>query len=449
MKNTKIFRLFCLFSLLLCATTGLSAQEFLNMHLDYSRFLAPNQDTILLLDYQIPYRSLIFVAKNNAYFAEVEVQVEVSNQDSLLFSQNVTDNIGIRSKHDALSNQKAYLNRMSFQLEENGYVVSFRATDINSGKVFTWDFTVDALDKNTRISDIELNSSVYPDSSAYLRKFQRDGKVYEAQPSIILNREYHEFAHLYLELYTPEVELGEPLLLVLSLDKGNETVMEDYLDIVPQKSRESLSLKIPLTDLAAGKYSGSISLLVGEVLQNRNFEFVLAEESETMLSLFPDPDDELGLMKIFMASRAPSNWDAMNDEAKRRHVTNFWKSMALSTGMSEQAILDMVKARVDYANLHYSSLRPGWTSDMGRIYIRNGAPAEIEKGTSSDESRFVRKDYQIWKYRSGDRPVYVFIDIQMNNNYRLIYVSEDDMEVSNPDWLRFLGSDFDTSLLRN
>ncbi|MCB5254453.1 MAG: hypothetical protein LHW58_02300, partial [Candidatus Cloacimonetes bacterium] len=71
------------------------------------------------------------------------------------------------------------------------------------------------------------------------------------------------------------------------------------------------------------------------------------------------------------------------------------------------------------------------------------------KDQTSDDTRFVRKDYQIWKYRSGNRPVYVFIDQQMNNNFRLIYVLNDDMEISNPDWLGLIGRNFDESLLRN
>jgi GWxTD domain-containing protein len=449
MKNTWIIRRLILTLALFWTGISLCAQERLNLHLDYTRFLAPNKDTVLLLDYQIPYRSLIFVARDGAYFAQVAVQVQISSRDSLLFEQSITDNIGIRSKHDALSNQKAYLNRMSFQLAPQTHIVQYRATDINSGRVFNWSRELEALPPTARISDVELNSRVYADSSSYLAKFQRKGKIYEAQPSIILNREYHEFAHLYLELYTPEEELGQSQLLMLSLEQDGEIVMDEYLDTTPMNTNESISLKLPLQGLAAGKYYGSISLLVGENLESRNFAFVLSEEVETMLNLFPNPDDEFNLMRYFLASRAPSNWTSMNEEAKRRHITNFWKSMALSTGMSEQRILDMVKDRVDHSNRYFSSLKPGWTTDMGRIYIRNGAPADIEKGTSSDESRFVRKDYQIWKYGSGNRAVYVFMDIQMNNNYRLIYVSGDDMELSNPDWLRFLGSDFDTSLLRN
>jgi hypothetical protein len=111
--------------------------------------------------------------------------------------------------------------------------------------------------------------------------------------------------------------------------------------------------------------------------------------------------------------------------------------------------MSLVQERVDYSNRVFGHLKAGWTSDMGRIYIRNGAPDEIDRDTSSDQSRFVRKDYQIWKYSSGNKPVYMFIDIQMNGNFRLIYADDDDLETSNPDWLRYVGTDFDESKLDN
>ncbi|MCB5270389.1 MAG: GWxTD domain-containing protein [Candidatus Cloacimonetes bacterium] len=449
MKNTTIYRrllitLFCLGML-----ASLVAQETLNMHLDHSRFLDAKGKTIVLLDYQIPYRSLIFLAQSGAYFAQVEVLLEIANQDSVVYSHTVTDNIGISSKYDALSQQKSYLNRLSFQMQEEDYEVRFSATDLNSEKVFNWEFKVSPLPAGSRISDLELNSRVYADSSAFLKKFRRGDLVYEPVPSIILNRQYHEQAILYLELYTPQAELQELQLLMLSLEQDGQLVMDEYMDTAVSSGTEAITLKIPLTDLKAGKYQGTVSLQAGDNLQSRDFEFVLSEEQETLLSLFPDLDDEYKLMRCFMTSRALSNWETLSEDAKRRYVSNFWSSMALSTRMSEQGILDLIHERVEYANRYFSSQSPGWLSDMGRIYIRNGAPAEIEKDQTSDDTRFVRKDYQIWKYRTGNRSVYVFLDQQMSNNFRLIYVTNDDMEISNPDWLRLIGRDFDESLLRN
>ncbi len=421
----------------------------LNMHLDYNRFLDQDDQSILFIDYQIPYRSLLFLAHSRAYFAEVDVRIQVANRDSVILTQSVTDNIGISSKHDASSEIKSYLNRISFLLEEDYYQITFTAEDINSQKVFDWQFETGRLPTDALLSDLELNSRVYADSSAYLAKFRRQGSVYEPIPSILLRRNYHEYAHIYVEIYTAMEGLAESQMINLSLEQAGDLVMDEYLDMVRQKSHESLSLKIPLADLKAGKYQGRLALQAGERLEHRDFEFVLSEEIETQLSLFNHPDEEYSLMRYFMASRAHANWEALDYEEKRRMITNFWHSMALSTRMSEADIMDLIHERIEHANRFYSHLKPGWATDRGRVYIRNGAPDDIEKGSSSDEGRFVRKDYQIWKYHSGDRPVYIFIDIQMNNNYRLIYVSGDDMELSNPDWMRYLGGDFDMSLLRN
>ncbi len=64
--------------------------------------------------------------------------------------------------------------------------------------------------------------------------------------------------------------------------------------------------------------------------------------------------------------------------------------MAFSTNRSVQSIMDLVK-RIDYANRNFTHFKQGWTSDMGRIYIRNGPPDDIQRDTSSDESRFCEK----------------------------------------------------------
>jgi GWxTD domain-containing protein len=233
------------------------------------------------------------------------------------------------------------------------------------------------------------------------------------------------------------------------LEQNGDLVLDEYLDSSFERLRDAISLKIPLGDLSAGRYQGNVTMQAGESMESRDFEFVLTEDIEQRYRLFEDGDDEYALMRYFMQSNLPANWAAFDGETKTRYINNFWQYMATSAGMSEENIIKLVEERVNHANRHYSSLKAGWTSDMGRIYIRNGAPADIHKDTSSDATRFVRKDYQIWKYSGGTKAVYLFIDIQMNNNYRLIYVNGDDMENTNPDWIKYLGTDFDTNLLRN
>lgn len=449
MKNTQTFKLILSIGILLLGSLHLKAAESLNLHVDCNRFLDAEGNTILLLDYQAVYRNLMFLAQSGGYLATLEVEVSIANQDSLLYSRTVTDKIGIRSKYDAASQRKSYLNRLVFQLNEPRFSISFKAKDINVGSEFFWDKDMEALPPFSRLSDIELNSRVYADSSSFLQKFQRQNAVYEPIPSVILSKSYSEYAYLYMELYSPASEIGSAYRLNLSLQRDGKLVMDEDLEANFEDSTDAISLKIPLSALESGKYSGTVSLLAGDTWENRDFEFVLSEDIEQRFRIFEDADDEYTLMRYFMPGNLPGNWAALDGETKTRYINNFWQNMAISTRMPEDEIIDLVQQRIQYANQHFSSLKAGWTSDMGRIYIRNGAPADIEKGVSSDETRFVRKDYQIWKYSSSNKPVYLFIDIQMNNNHRLIFVKGDDGENTNPDWMRFLGPDFDVSLLRN
>jgi len=419
----------------------------INIYLDYNRFLDKDNNTIMLLDYQVPHRSMVFLAQNNGYYAELNVSVKLFAADSLAMEQNVTDNIGIRNKADADNSSKSYLNRLSFLLTQASYTVQFNAFDPNSQKSFSWQFKVDKLSTNALMSDIELNSEVRPDSLQYLPKFQRNNILYRSEPSILINKETTDHIYLYLESYCKPMDTK--VLLNLSLVKDSLIVMDEYMDFVQKGNIESLSLKIPLEELKPGKYSGTVFLQTDEESDEHDFEFVLFEEQEEQFFLFSNPDEEYQLMRYFLGSQVPGDWKDISFAKKRRYGTQFWRNMAATTKRNVPEAVKFIQDRVDYANRYFSHLKPGWTSDMGRIYIRNGAADDVQRETSSDESRFVRKDYQIWKYASGQKPVYMFIDVQMNGNYRLIYVENDDMESSNPDWMRYVGADFDNSKLNN
>lgn len=425
------------------------AENTLNMFLDYNRFLDKDKNTVLLVDYQIPYRNLVFVARDGGYFATLNISVEFIHGDSVTIGQDVTDNIGISNKADASSKQKSYLNRLSFVLDNAASELRFSATDINSQKSFSWQFPVHKLPPAAIMSDLELNSEVRPDTLQFLAKFHRKNVLYRPEPSILINRTFNDNVYLFLEAYHNEAIASGSNLLNLSLEKDSLVIMDEYIDYLPEKPSESFSLKIPLAELALGKYTGSVTLQSGETTETRSFEFVLVEDTEEFVYLFTNPDEEYDLMRYFVGNRMPADWKGYSLEKKRRYATQFWANMATSTKRDVKSIVSLVQERVDFANRYYGHLSPGWTSDMGRIYIRNGAADDIDRDVSSDQSRFVRKDYQIWKYSTGNKAVYVFVDIQMNGNYRLIYAENDDMENSDPDWMRFLGTDFDESRLDN
>lgn len=432
--------------LLLLATLGANS---LPLHLDYHRYLDGEGHCALFLDYQVVYRNLLFLARDAGYFAELDVELSVSSADSLLYNRQIKDNIVITNRFDALSDTKSYINRLAFLLPPEGLNLQLKVQDPNSERSFFWQQHFAALPQESKLSDIELNSRVYADSSSVHTKFRRGNLVYEPNPMLIYNKSRLDYAHLYMEIYAPEEDIGSQYLINLSLESGGEYLIDEYIDEDIVKRQQAFSLKIPLADLPVGKYAGTLQLMLEEGSEEREFEFVLTEDIEQRLALFKNPDDEYSLMRYFLSSRLPANWQNLDAVAKERYINAFWQNMALSTQMSVEDIMDIVNERVQYANKHFGNIKAGWLTDMGRIYIRNGAPADIEKGSTDDDTRFVRKDWEIWKYSGASRGVYLFIDMQMNNNHRLIYVAGDELEVSNADWQRLMGASFDEALLRN
>ena len=63
----------------------------------------------------------------------------------------------------------------------------------------------------------------------------------------------------------------------------------------------------------------------------------------------------------------------------------------------------------------FSTVRPGWRTDRGQVYIRHGAPERIERATDSRH----QGEYEIWRYLGSGR-VYVFYDMFGLGDYRLV-----------------------------
>lgn len=445
MKNIKAF----LCSLALLALAGLIWADTFTMHVVPHRFRDPgSQSSILHIDYQIPYSNLWFLAINSGYFAEVEVEVEFVQADSVIYTRTVRDNIGISNKNDARS-QKSHLNRLSFSLDGEGYFLRMKAKDLNSHKTANFFYQTEPLAAGDLISDLELCSIVRPDSSSYLDRFHRAGSLYKTEPSLIFDKTELENLSLYFEVYAPTEAMGETGILVLTVEKDSIIVFDTMLDYKPQAASEGLTLRIPLEDLVPGKYNGFLELQLENQSQEREFVFFITEPIQEQYFVFPDPDDDFKLYRYFSGSTSTAEWKKYDDTAKRRVMSQSWKSLANMQDMSVRGLLEQLQERVEYANSYFSYFDKGWTTDMGRIHIRQGKPDEIDKGTSSDEARFVRKDYQIWKYQGRNRAVYLFLDMQMNGNYRLIYVDGDDNESSHPQSLYYLGEDFDKTKLYN
>ncbi len=438
--RTKLLTLF-----LILVSIQLLASEKLGMFVEAKRFLDTNANTKFVIDYQVPYKNMTFLIRDSGYYAELKVLIAIANADSVIYKKEFVNNIGVTAKYDVNSSNKSFLDRISLTLAKPEFKLQITFEDINGNTKLEWNYTAELLNVNDRLSDVELISMINSDTTAFSQKFLRNGKTYIPEPSGLISRNALDTLYIYCEAYNNESETSKA---VMTIRKDGVSIVIKSMQIKVGKVAELL-LPLNLATMEVGKYSCTIDYVDHDTKQCRSFEFIISEQTEKLYMLFTEPDDEYQLMKYLITVKSNTNWGSMSKDAKRRNISQLWVELATKLGQPVDNVLKLYKDRVDYCNINFSHFEKGWKTDMGRIYIRNGRPDDIDKDTSSDETKYVRKDIQIWKYSSRKQAVYLFVDIPMNGNFKLVYSVNDDEESTYPDWRKYVGSDFDESRLDN
>lgn len=420
------------------------AAEKLGMFVEVKRYLADNSNTRYEIDYQVPYKNMLFLTRDRVFFAELKVSLSISNADSVVFQKEFTNNIGVSSKYDVTSSGKAFLDRISMTLASAGFVIRIRFEDVNSAKMYDWEYEVKPLGKEDSLSDLELVTLVTADSTAMSAKFKRGEWFFQPNPAGVFSKDIYDSLFCYIE---PYLKNGQTNHIRFSLSKDNTEILSQDYTLEGTAGMQPQILTINLSDLELGKYTATLECGNTEHLLTRQSELIITHQTEKLNFIFADPDDEYLLLRYLSSVKAQSSWKSMSKEAKMRYISQLWEALASAANISVAEALAKYQERIDFCNKYYSHFEPGWKSDMGRIYIRLGAPSDIEKDETSDDTKFVRKDFQIWRYNNFGSPVYIFVDKQMNGNYRLVYAINDDNEKTSPDWRKYLGSQFDEDRL--
>ena len=439
----KRFFLFALFSL---AAFGIMASEQLGVFVDVKRYLDDKQNTNYAIDYQVPYKNLMFKMRDKVFYAELHVNLSISTADSIVYTKDFTNNIGVTKKFDLSSEAKSFLDRISLTLAKPGYKLIIRFTDISSEKFYVWEYITEQLNNQDLISDLDLLNAVNPDSTLYTQKFKKNGNSYIPNVSGLVAKDSADSLYIFCEAYGIYTEFEKA---VLTVTRDSTVYMIQSKAIQFHGKDSGFLFAFNPSGWESGKYTAKVELRKQQDVFVRALQFFITETAETTYGIFNDVDDELVFIRSTFSWKTPSEWDSMTKEARKRYISNFWLDLASDNGQSANYLVDLYKKRIDYCNARFSHFEKGWKSDMGRIYIRNGPPDEIDSDTTTDETKYVRKDYQIWKYTGQNHPVYVFVDVPMNGNYKLVYAENDEQESTNPNWKRYLGTDFDESRLEN
>ncbi|MBN2184377.1 MAG: GWxTD domain-containing protein [Candidatus Krumholzibacteriota bacterium] len=145
--------------------------------------------------------------------------------------------------------------------------------------------------------------------------------------------------------------------------------------------------------------NGSFTVLLNRGLLGGHFSKMIE-----LLSLVAD-DDELDVLREAPETERLNEWN------------RFWKERdpTPQTALNEELSEYLVRLR--YALRTFSKYRPGWKTDMGRVYIRYGRPDRMldQSGAMSSYG----SEYQLWYYDSMGM-VYIFRNSLHGGEYRLV-----------------------------
>ena len=121
-----------------------------------------------------------------------------------------------------------------------------------------------------------------------------------------------------------------------------------------------------------------------------------------------------------------------NDDERDRFIEQFWLRRDPTPDTVENEFKEEHYRRIAYANEHFASGIPGWKTDRGMIYIKFGAPDEIDSHPSGGSyqnspeeggGQITTFPFERWRYRyiEGIRNniVIEFVDQTMSGEYHL------------------------------
>jgi GWxTD domain-containing protein len=120
------------------------------------------------------------------------------------------------------------------------------------------------------------------------------------------------------------------------------------------------------------------------------------------------------------------------DEERQQFVEQFWLRRDPTPDTEENEYKEEHYRRIAYANDHYASGIPGWKTDRGMIYIKYGAPDEIDSHPSGGSyERPIEEGggetstypFEDWRYRYidgvGTNVIIEFVDQTMTGEYHI------------------------------
>lgn len=345
------------------------------------------------LHISIPYRSLIFKRNRDlAYEAKFMALVTVyqDEDETPIFVRDYPGTLLTENYRLTRSFQDQRIKR-TFPLPPGSYRAAVTIEDLHSGK---------SLDKS-------LHFSIPSKEEEFTTNLQLEGRVRNNQQweSILTYHVPNRYDSLRMRTYVSanEQQEGSKLeLLVYSFPYDSLPARAPHhfnilpgslpyigvdfskKDTVYARSRSltglfgSVGIEFELPEFTYGVYRMELMLKDsdGSIRMNMARDFSIKDSQFPLVSTL----NQLAESTIYLSDPDEFRFRKLheNPDSLKRSLDSFWAGFSQSIPRARSTI-SAYYARVEEANLMFSTFKEGWKTDPGMIYVLFGAPSSIEK----------------------------------------------------------------------
>jgi GWxTD domain-containing protein len=424
------------------------------------RFYRPDaRQTQVKVFIQIPYTMLQAGSTAPPSGLTYHVAVKVRDSTGLELVQNAWDGHAPSARR-----QKGVsaLEILDFALAPGRYRLDIEVTDSTSGRRLGSNVTLEGFANDPPLSDLLLAPDIReagPGDTLPGSGEIRKGKLLITASAELLLTPLRSKAFYLLETYNAEADSAQ-LALTVKDSTGKVLISTPSSKAQLPKGGGMLTGALDLTGLPPGQYLLTTGLAMDGQKLERSARFEMADLAETMakaadakaaerstdVGYFADmnekelDDAEAPLILIAKSGELSVYNDKLSLPAKRRFLSEFWSRRDPSPGTQQNEARDQFYSAIAYAGKTYReggrAATPGWKTDRGRIYTKNGVPDDVLRRSQQGNA----PPYEVWRYTKGKERFYIFADRTGIGAYNLLHTN-DLHESGLSNWQRILGLD--------
>jgi GWxTD domain-containing protein len=365
---------------------------------------------------EIQYDYLQFLLKNRHYESSAEIEVILKNINTGELRSRVFKTTARVVDYSRTNRRDLYhFTCDSIDVPANEYEVIFNYRDVNvNQRNYSVRYKIN-------LAEVE-NFFVLPPVYVYPEKTNGDKSLnFSRQPSAL--REHWGFNQaMGIELHTWQLDSSLSLSIEVNIyDPVNRSTILSLDTLLYEKNRNrQLYFSFPANFLSEGQYQLEVNYKINE----QSFD----EAYSIYIDWFDKPWSLWNIQTAIEPLEYLLDEDKIrelrdgNENEQRNKFNSFWRERDPSPTSPFNELKAEYYTRVDSANVKFSlGRRPGWKTEIGKIYILNGPPDEIQDRSLAP----IDTPYLKWTYYQNEKKInYIFLATNGRKNYKLIEIEE-------------------------